>query len=119
MTLALVMAGAAVGAVLRYVCDRAIQRWRGSVFPWGTMAVNVVGCLLLGIVSETITGDRSTALLGAGFCGAFTTYSTFAYETASLTRAGSWPPALVNIVTSVILGVGALVLGVAIGARID
>lgn len=116
MTLALVIAGAAVGAPLRYACDRTIQRWRGSVFPWGTLTVNVVGCFLLGVLAEAAIGADGLALLGTGFCGAFTTYSTFAYETASLTRAGSWLPALLNVAASVVGGIGALVTGVAITA---
>ena len=118
MTLALVIAGAAIGAPLRYACDRLIQRWRGSVFPWGTLTVNAVGCFVLGMLSEWAIGEDGMALLGTGLCGAFTTYSTFAYETASLSRAGSWLPALLNIAASVTAGIGALVLGVAIGGRL-
>ena len=118
MNLALVLVGAAIGAPARYLIDRAIQRWRGSPFPWGTLTVNVLGCLVLGIVAEATVDDHITALLGTGFCGGFTTYSTFAYETASLTRIGAWLPALLNVVASVVFGIGALVLGVVIGGQI-
>jgi fluoride exporter len=115
VTLALVIAGAAVGAPLRYLIDRAIQRRRGSIFPWGTLTVNVTGCFALGFVSESVTSDRGLAFLSIGLCGGFTTYSTFAYETATLARIGSWLPALLNVVASLIAGVGAMVAGVALG----
>lgn len=118
MKLVLVIAGAAIGASLRYLIDRVIQRRHGSVFPWGTLTVNVVGCFALGFISETVTDQRGVALLSTGLCGGFTTYSTFAYETATLARIGSWLLALLNIVTSLVVGVGALVVGVALGTWI-
>ena len=118
MNLALVLAGAAIGAPARYLIDRAIQRWRGSPFPWGTLTVNVLGCFVLGIVAEATVDSHLTALLGTGFCGGFTTYSTFAYETAGLSRIGAWLPALLNIVASVVCGIAAVVLGVVIGGQL-
>jgi fluoride exporter len=115
VTLALVIAGAVIGAPLRYLIDRAIQRRRGSVFPWGTFTVNVVGSFVLGFVAEAVTNDRGTAFLATGLCGAFTTYSTFAYETATLARIGSRLLALLNVVASIAAGVAAVTAGVAFG----
>ncbi len=119
MKLALVIAGAVIGAPLRYLIDRAIQRWRGSVFPWGTLTVNAAGSFVLGFVTEAVTDKWGLAFVSTGLCGAFTTYSTFAYETATLARIGSWLPALLNVVTSLVVGVGALTGGVALGALIS
>ena len=72
----LVVLGAAIGAPLRYLTDRAVQRRHDSVFPWGTLAVNVLGCLVLGLVTGAVTaGAASSSVLlfvGTGLCGALT-----------------------------------------------
>ena len=110
MTLLLVMIGAAVGAPSRWLTDRAVQRRNDSVFPWGTFTVNIVGSLLLGfIVRATALGDVHHlwyAALGTGFCGGFTTFSTFSYETFRLIEDGSVNIAGRNLGLS--LGVGLL-----------
>ncbi|WP_344961306.1 fluoride efflux transporter CrcB [Streptomyces thioluteus] len=111
----LVVAGAMAGAPLRYLTDRAVQARHDSVFPWGTFTVNVVGCVVLGVV----TGAAPTAVrlaLGTGFCGALTTYSTFSYETLRLARDGARGYALMNVVGSVVAGVAAAFGGVWLGA---
>jgi CrcB protein len=111
MTLLLVAAGAAVGAPLRYLVDRTVQRRRDSAFPWGTLTVNVVGSFVLGLL--TVTTDQTiTLLLGVGFCGAFTTYSTFGYETIRLAEDGSRRYAVLNVIVSLGAGLTAAVLGV-------
>jgi CrcB protein len=103
----LVAVGAAVGAPLRYLTDRAIQGRHDSVFPWGTLTVNVVGSLLLGFLVGLPTGHAMAALVGTGFCGALTTYSTFSYETLRLAQDGARFYAAANIVASVVAGLGA------------
>ncbi|WP_073952695.1 fluoride efflux transporter CrcB [Streptomyces kebangsaanensis] len=112
----LVVVGAAVGAPLRYLTDRAVQSRHDSVFPWGTFVVNVVGCLVLGLltgaVSAGLAGPRLQLLLGTGLCGALTTYSTFSYETLRLTETGAGPYAAVNVAASVVAGLGAAFAGV-------
>lgn len=112
----LVVAGAVVGAPLRYLTDRAVQARHDSVFPWGTFVVNVTGCLILGLltgaVSAGVAGPRLQLLLGTGLCGALTTYSTFSYETLRLTEAGSGLYAAANVVASVVAGLGAAFAGV-------
>ncbi|MGB2567202.1 fluoride efflux transporter CrcB [Micromonospora citrea] len=114
MTVLLVALGAALGAPLRYLVDRAVQARHGSTFPRGTLTVNVVGSLLLGAVVAIPAGPAVTTLLGTGFCGAFTTWSTFGYETVRLARAGDRRRALANALLSVVGGLGAAALGYAV-----
>ncbi|MPZ67769.1 MAG: fluoride efflux transporter CrcB [Pseudonocardiaceae bacterium] len=116
MTLVLVFLGAAVGAPLRYLADRAVQSRHDSVFPWGTLSVNVVGCLLLGglLGAGAALPGWLAALLGAGLSGSLTTFSTFSYETVRLAEGGAYFYALANILVSVIAGIGAALLGHAV-----
>ena len=117
MTWALVAAGAAVGAPARYLTDRLVQGRHDSVFPWGTLAVNVVG-LVLGVLAGAThrVPPGLAAALGTGFCGALTTYSTFSYETLRLveTEPGSSP--LLNVTASLAGSLAAAALGWWIGA---
>lgn len=110
MTALLVAVGAAVGAPLRYLVDRRLQARHRHV-PWGTLVVNVAGSLLAGAVAAAVTqrgaGDWLLPLVAVGFCGALTTFSTFAYETVTLLEDGAAGRALLNVVVSVALaGVG-------------
>ena len=104
----LVMVGAALGAPSRWFADGFVQAKHDSVFPWGTFTVNVVGSLLLGfLLGAGLEGEdftRMMALAGTGFCGAFTTFSTFSYESVVLAEEGSSPVAVVNLVASVLAG---------------
>jgi fluoride exporter len=85
VTWLLVAVGAAVGAPTRYLADRAVQRRHLTIYPWGTWVVNVAGCFVLGaVVQASAASGPWSALLGTGFCGALTTYSTFGYETLRL-----------------------------------
>ncbi|MGP4087396.1 fluoride efflux transporter CrcB [Streptomyces sp. KR55] len=114
----LVVAGAMIGAPLRYLTDRAVQSRHDSVFPWGTFAVNVVGCAVLGLLAGAAAagaaGSHLQLLLGTGLCGALTTYSTFSYETLRLAETGAGLYAAVNVVASVSVGLGAAFAGVSI-----
>ncbi|MGW4032559.1 fluoride efflux transporter CrcB [Streptomyces sp. NPDC004838] len=117
MSWLLVALGAAVGAPLRYLTDRAVQARHDSVFPWGTFVVNVAGCLVLGLlagasvsVSERASSE-AYALVGTGLCGTLTTYSTFSYETLRLAERGWRGTAAANVAASVLVGIGAVVLG--------
>ncbi len=114
----LVVAGAMAGAPLRYLTDRAVQARHDSVFPWGTFTVNVVGCLILGTLTGAATygaaSDSVRLLVGTGFCGALTTYSTFSYETVRLAGTGARFLAAANVVAGVVAGLGAAFLGAAV-----
>jgi fluoride exporter len=118
----LVVAGAMVGAPLRYLTDRAVQARHDSVFPWGTFTVNVVGCLVLGLLAGAATAGAASSqvqlLLGTGLCGALTTYSTFSYETLRLAENGSRIFAVANVVMSVAAGLGAAFAGAALARAV-
>ncbi|MGA5410218.1 fluoride efflux transporter CrcB [Streptomyces lavendulocolor] len=113
-----VAAGAAVGAPLRYLTDRAVQARHDSVFPWGTFTVNVTGCLVLGLLAGAATAGAGSPglqlLLGTGLCGALTTYSTFSYETLRLLEGGASLYAVLNVAGSVGAGLGAVFTGAAV-----
>ena len=122
MSLLLVIAGAAVGAPLRYLSDRAIQARHDTVFPWGTLSVNVVGSLILGLLTGAVTAGGASPqvqlAVGTGFCGALTTYSTFSYETLRLLEDDARLYAAANVVASIVAGLLSAFLGVAIGQAI-
>lgn len=114
--------GAAVGAPGRYLVDRAVQARHDSLMPWGTMLVNVVGSLVLGLLVGLSTGsdvpDAVTLSVGTGLCGALTTYSTFGYETFRLVEDGARLYAVLNVAVSLVVGVGAAGIGYAVGAGV-
>ncbi|GHJ41173.1 fluoride efflux transporter CrcB [Streptomyces sp. TS71-3] len=118
----LVIAGAMVGAPLRYLTDRTVQMKHDTVLPWGTFTVNITGCLILGLLtgatSAGATPERLQLLLGTGLCGALTTYSTFSYETLRLNEEGARFYALANIVASVVAGLGAAFTGAALATAL-
>jgi CrcB protein len=115
LTLLLVLVGAAIGAPARYLVNRAIQNREGAAFPWGIFTVNVTGSFLLGLIaaSPLSTSRPLLALFGVGFCGAFTTYSTFAYETVTLAHHGDRARAALNVFASIAVGLAAAYLGLA------
>jgi fluoride exporter len=115
----LVALGAAVGAPLRYLADRALG---GRRFPLGIFAVNVVGSFILGLLvagadSGAVPGGVAT-VLGTGFCGALTTYSTFGLDTVRLIADGAVRTAVLNVAASVVAGLAAALAGIAFGHTI-
>ncbi|MFD4470009.1 fluoride efflux transporter CrcB [Rhodococcus sp. NPDC058505] len=113
----LVLLGGAIGAPARYLLDRAVQSRHDSAFPWGTLCVNVIGSLILGVLAGAATAHDSAlwTLLGTGFCGALTTFSTFGYETVRLFEDRARLYAVVNVVVTVVAGVGAAAVGFTLG----
>ncbi|GII33918.1 fluoride efflux transporter CrcB [Planotetraspora mira] len=122
MSWLLVIAGAIVGAPLRYLTDRAIQARHDTVFPWGTFTVNVIGCMILGVLTGAVAAGAASSslnlLLGTGLCGALTTYSTFSYETLRLAETGARFFAAANVIASVVAGLGAAFIGAALAQAI-
>ncbi|HEV2086895.1 MAG TPA: fluoride efflux transporter CrcB [Cryptosporangiaceae bacterium] len=118
MSWLLVGLGAALGAPARYLVDRAIQTRFGSAFPWGTIVVNVLGSCVLGFVAGAAAAlpAEVAILLGAGFAGAFTTYSTFGYETVQLLSRGSRRLAVANVLLSVLACLASAAISLWIGA---
>ena len=111
-----VATGSAVGGVARFLLTDAVQQRSVSAFPVGTLVVNVVGCLALGFIMQLAldTGELSPtarALLTTGFCGGFTTFSTFSWETLALIQAGSLRRAAFNALGSVTFGLAAIWIG--------
>ncbi|GAB2660411.1 fluoride efflux transporter CrcB [Kribbella swartbergensis] len=116
MSVLLVALGAAAGAPLRYLVDKhmvgrlLLSSRTETPLPWGTFTVNILGSFVLGLLTGVT--DRTTVLLvGVGFCGAFTTYSTFAAETNALAASGHRGKALLNVVLNLGAGGLAAVLG--------
>jgi CrcB protein len=117
MILVLIAIGGAVGSVLRYVVGRALQGLSGSGFPVGTLAVNVLGCFLIGVFVRFLlnmqTSPELRALLIVGFCGGFTTFSSFSYETVGLIEGGNYARAATYVVASVVICIVATFAGMA------
>lgn len=114
MSWLLVAIGAAVGAPLRYLIDRTVQARHDSVFPWGTLAANVTGSFILGVLIVGAVAGPVLALVGTGLCGALTTYSTFSFETIRLLEQRATLYALLNVGASIVAGLGAAYVGFAI-----
>jgi fluoride exporter len=122
VTLLLVALGGAAGASLRFLTDRWIQARHETGFPWGTLVVNATGSLILGLLAgAALFGAPLPALqtaLGVGLCGALTTFSTFGYDSVRLFTDGARLFGLLNVVGSVLVGLGSGVLGVVLAASI-
>ena len=112
----LVALGGALGALARWGVDEGLARWLGSEAPWGTWAVNVAGCFLIGVALPLLGAqDPRRALLVVGFLGAFTTFSTYAADTLALWEAGRAGLAVANAAGSGVVGLVACALGLALG----
>ena len=110
--------GGAVGAAARYQLGRAVTQWtaQGSAFPWATLAVNVIGCLAMGLLVGWLAKSEGSSeslrlLLGVGLLGGFTTFSAFSLEMMQLIQRGSAGLAISYAAVSVLAGLGALYLG--------
>jgi fluoride exporter len=108
--------GAAIGGVSRYYLASAIQQRVGATFPWGTLLINVTGSLLLGFIiryalASPAVSVEMRALLTTGFCGGYTTFSTYSYETATLMEEGQYERAVVYSLGSVLLALAATFAG--------
>jgi len=112
----LVGVGGFLGSVARYWLAGVVQRWNGTDFPAGTLAVNILGSFVLGLVvalslERDLVSPNARLFLGAGFCGGFTTMSTFSYETLALLRDGSVVAGMSNIGATLLSCLAAVWLG--------
>ncbi len=120
-TLVLVGMGGFIGAILRYLLSGTVQKWSGSgSFPYGTLVVNLLGCLLIGLLSQVlesrnILSSEIRSFVFIGTLGAFTTFSTLGNETMNLLRNGETALSLLNIGTHLVIGLTAVWLGHSFG----
>ena len=115
-TLLLIGLGGGIGSMLRYLTSVVLQKYYATVFPLATLVVNILGCLLIGIImglleKNQVTDSSMKWFLVTGFCGGFTTFSAFGYENIRLLQNGNILLALVYISASIILGLGSVWLG--------
>jgi CrcB protein len=122
--LLLVAAGGAAGSAARYLTGMAAMRWAGGGWPWGTMIVNVVGGLLMGLLVGVLAHrggadqEKVRLLVGVGFLGGFTTFSAFSLEAAQMIERRALADAFFYVLASVILSVAALFAGLALARRL-
>jgi len=114
-----VAVGGALGSVARYLVVGQITRWLGASFPWGTLTVNFVGGLTIGLLAEAMALKWSVSpemrlFLITGILGGFTTFSAFSLEVALLAERGAMAAALAYVVASVVLSVGGVFVGLAL-----
>lgn len=112
-----IAAGGALGAVLRFLVSTGVYQYFGRSFPYGTLAVNVLGSLLMGFLAYFLTerlnlGPEWRAAILVGFLGSFTTFSTFSMETLTLLNQGEMAKAALNISVSLVLCIAATWIGV-------
>jgi CrcB protein len=119
-----VLAGGGLGSLARYLTSTWMAGRFGPAFPWGTFTVNLAGSFLIGLIA-TLADERGAItpqtrlLLVVGVLGGFTTFSSFSLETMRLAEQGELAPALLNVVGNVVLGLVAVVLGVATGRLLE
>lgn len=106
----------AAGAVLRFGIDSALARRATGDFPRGTLVVNLLGSLALGLLVGGQAPDRMLFIAGTGFCGAFTTFSTFSYQTVLLVHDGEASTALRNVAVTAVGCLGAVAAGIALAS---
>jgi CrcB protein len=119
----LVAGGGALGATARYLTATGIHFLFGSRFPYGTMLVNCLGALLLGlfvslVLERTLNTDHLRLFVIVGFLGGYTTFSSFAWETVALYSNGQWVSALLNVILTNVITIAGIVFGLQLGRMI-
>ena len=118
-----VIVGSAVGGGARYLLGTFIQARAGGAFPVGTLLINIAGSFLVGFILRYSMGSAAIspdvrALLTAGFCGGFTTFSTFSWETVRLIEDGDYPRAAAYVALSIVLSLAGAFLGVGLAREV-
>ncbi len=118
--------GSALGGTARWLAGEALHDWVGSGFPWGTLFVNATGSFLIGVYAALAVADgrllaspRQRQFVMTGFCGGYTTFSIFSFETVRLIEAGRHVLAGVNVAVSVVVWLGCVWAGWALATRIN
>ena len=115
LNLLFIALGGAIGALMRYGISGWVQHWTKSPFPCGTMAVNIIGCFIIGLCGALLAGPYLRAefkpFILIGMLGSFTTFSTFGYETFELVNEGQFAKAGLNILLNNLLGLAAVCIG--------
>ena len=109
--------GGAIGSACRYLLDGAVYRVLPATFPYGTFVVNVIGCLVFGVLigaaeNRLAVGTLARSFVLIGILGGFTTFSSFTFETLGLARTGDWWAALINAAGQVVAGLVAMWAGI-------
>lgn len=115
----LVGLGGAIGSILRYLSSVLVDRYCQSLFPWATWIINIAGCFIIGLLlgfleRQQLASPDVRLLIVTGFCGGYTTFSTFAAENFNLLQGGQTGIALLYITTSVTIGILAVWLGLSL-----
>jgi CrcB protein len=113
----------ALGTLCRYGLDGLVLRWTGPRFPWGILVVNVLGCFFFGLVyplaeERLLISGQTRFIILTGFMGAFTTFSTFTFQTAEFLRDAQWGAAAANVLAQLVLGLACMFAGLALGSRL-
>lgn len=121
--LAWLAAMGALGTLCRYWLDGIVLTLCGTRFPWGILVVNATGCLLFGLIfplaeERLLVSGETRFILLTGFMGAFTTFSTFTFQTAEFMRESQWGLAAVNVIGQLVLGLACLYLGLFLGSKL-
>jgi fluoride exporter len=123
MILLLIALGGGIGSVARYLFGAFVSRQAHAGFPFGTLAVNIVGSIAIGMLTRFFlhsqTEPYARAALVVGFCGGFTTFSTFSLETMGLINGGEWAKAAMYMGLSLVACVGGTAIGLAVGPRLN
>lgn len=121
ITVLMVFLGGGMGSVFRYISSTlGLKLFSNYSFPFATLFVNIIGCLLIGYFTANLMKESSTTLklfFITGFCGGFTTFSAFSIENYQLWQEGSYSQLILYITLSVLIGIGAVILGLNIGTR--
>lgn len=114
--------GGGLGAVARFAMSHQVYQWLGRDFPWGTLSVNVLGSFVMGLVTvlmidKLALANEWRAFVIVGFLGAFTTFSTFSFETMQYIQLGEWNKAFLNMALSLVSCLLAVWLGLMLGRQ--